>query len=108
MAASKLYYELGAPSAFSSLKQLTAAVAKQQSRKKKKKQTKPSEIKLETQDAYTQHRPVRKRFRRNPYTVSNMNDVWEIDLMDVQNLSKCKENDKYLLSAIDVSADISI
>jgi hypothetical protein len=44
MAASKLYYELGTPSAFSSLKHLTAAVGKQQSTNKKKKQQ-PSEIK---------------------------------------------------------------
>jgi hypothetical protein len=36
MAARKLYYELGAPIAFSSLKHLTAAVGKQQSTKKKK------------------------------------------------------------------------
>jgi hypothetical protein len=75
MAADKLYYKLGAPSTFSSLKQLTAAVAKQQQRIKKKQ--KPSEIKawLETQDAYTQHRTLRKRFPRNPYAVNNINDV---------------------------------
>jgi hypothetical protein len=35
MEASKLYYELGAPLALSSLKQLIAAVGKQQSKKKK-------------------------------------------------------------------------
>jgi hypothetical protein len=78
MSASKLYYELGAPSAFSSLQHLAAVVAKQrQSTNKKKKQTKPSEIKawLETQDAYTQHTRVRKRFPRNPYAANNMNDT---------------------------------
>ena len=27
-------------------------------------------------------KPVRKRFPRNPYTVTNTDDVWEIDLAD--------------------------
>ena len=40
---------------------------------------KPGEVKpwLEQQDAYTLHRPVRKRFPRNPYSVDNNMDVWE-------------------------------
>ena len=40
---------------------------------------KPGEVKtwLEQQDAYTLHRPVRKRFPRNPYSVENIMDVWE-------------------------------
>ena len=39
---------------------------------------KPSDVKpwLEHQDAYTVHRPVRKRFPRNPYSVTNIMDVW--------------------------------
>jgi hypothetical protein len=61
--ASKLYYEIGRPSAYSTLKQLKTAVGKQS-----KKKQKPSEIKalLEPQDAYTLHRPVRKRFSEIP------------------------------------------
>jgi transposase InsO family protein len=31
-----------------------------------------------------------------------MNDTWELDLMDVQNLAKYNDSHKYLLSAIDV------
>ena len=40
---------------------------------------KPGEVKpwLEQQDAYTLHRPVRKRLPRNPYSVDNNMDVWE-------------------------------
>jgi len=38
---------------------------------------------LEKQDAYTLHRPVRKRFHRNRYNVANIDDVWECDLVDV-------------------------
>ena len=33
---------------------------------------------LSGQDTYTLHKPVRKRFPRNPY----IDDVWEIDLAD--------------------------
>ena len=50
----------------------------------------PSAIKpwLEKQDAYTLQKPVRKRFPRNPYTVSNVLDVWKADLVDVHSLAK--------------------
>jgi hypothetical protein len=34
---------------------------------------------LAGQDTYTLHKPVRKRFPRNPYTVTNIDDVWEMD-----------------------------
>jgi hypothetical protein len=43
---------------------------------------------LEKQDAYTLHRLVRKRFHRNPYSVTNIDDVRECELVDVQRLSK--------------------
>ena len=42
---------------------------------------------LEAQDTYTLHRPFRKKFPRNPYTVNNIMEVCECDLVDVQELS---------------------
>ena len=50
----------------------------------------PSAVKswLEQQDAYTLHKPVLKRFPRKPYTVNNITDLWEEDLVDVQSLGK--------------------
>ena len=39
---------------------------------------------LEEQDAYTRHRPVRKRFLSIPYTLTNLMYVWECDLLDLQ------------------------
>jgi len=47
---------------------------------------------LEIQDAYTLHRPVRKLFARNPYTVSNIMDVCECALLDVQAYVKYNHN----------------
>ena len=54
----------------------------------------PSDVKpwLEEQDAYTLHKPVRKRFPRNPYTVTTLSDVFELDLVDVQSLAKHNDN----------------
>jgi len=51
------------------------------------------------QDAYTLHKPLRRRFPRNPYTVNNL-DVWVADLVDVQEFSKFNDNYKYLLTVI--------
>ena len=47
---------------------------------------------LSGQNTYTLHKPVRKRFPRNPYTVTNIDDVWEMDLADLSSLSKYNEN----------------
>jgi len=95
---SDLYYDPAKPSAFSSLKKLQHAA------KQSKLGKKPSEIKswLEMQDAYTLHKPLRRRFPRNSYTVNNLLDVWEADLVDVQAFSKFNDNYKYLLTVIDV------
>jgi len=43
---------------------------------------------LSGQNTYILHKPVRKRFPSNPYTVTNIDDVWEIDLADLSSLSK--------------------
>jgi len=57
---------------------------------------------LSGQDTYTLHKPVRKRFPRNPYTVTNIDDVWEMDLADLSSLSKYNDKYKYLLNIIDI------
>ena len=65
---------------------------------------KPGEVKswLEQQHAYTLHRTVRKGFPRNPYSVDNIMDVGECDLLDVQALGRHNYGYKYLLTVIDV------
>jgi hypothetical protein len=74
--ASNVYFDPGHVAGISTLDKLRRAV----------KHAKRSDVKswLEEQDAYTLHRPVRKRFPRNPYSVSNVMDVWECDLLDMQ------------------------
>ena len=57
---------------------------------------------LSGQNTYTLHKPVRKRFPRNTYTVTNIDDVWEMYLDDVSSLSKYNEKYRYLLNVIDI------
>ena len=47
---------------------------------------------------------MRRRFPRNPYTVTNMMDFCECDLIDMRSLSKYNDRYKYLLSVINVSS----
>jgi len=95
-----LFYDVSKPSAFSTLAKLQAAIERQA--EGKSVPLAKTRAWLESQDAYTLHKPVRKHFPRNPYVVSNVMDVWEADLLDVQNISKFNDNYKYLLTVIDV------
>ena len=54
---------------------------------------------LEHQEAYTLHRSVRKRYLRNPYTVTNRMDVWRV----IYCICSTSQNSmRYILSVIDV------
>ena len=92
-----VYYDPRHEAAFGTLEKLKRVAKK--TGVAKLEQVKPW---LEQQDAYTLHRPVRKRFPRNPYSVDNIMDVWECDLIDVQALSRHNEGVKYMLTVIDV------
>jgi len=87
--AGKVYFHPKQPSGFSTLKRLHAAT----------RGRKVGELRewLEALDAYTLHRPVRKRFHRNPYTVNNIMYVWEYGLVGEKCLSKYNDGIKYLL-----------
>ena len=68
---SELYYDPAKPSTLSTLNKL------EQTAKQSRLEWKPSEVKswLQSQEAYTMHRPLRLRFPRNPYTVNNVHDI---------------------------------
>jgi transposase InsO family protein len=95
--ASKVYYDPSNPAAFSTLRKLATAVRADKPSTKQLLKTW-----LQEQDTFTLHRPVRKRFPRNAYSVNNLMDVWEVDLVDIQSLAKYNKGYKYLLTAIDV------
>jgi Integrase core domain len=88
----KFYSNLARPAGFSSVDKLVKA--------SKQSKARVSQF-LTTQDSYTLHKPVRKRFPRNPYTVTNIDDLWEADLVDVNSYSKHNKGVKFLLNVID-------
>jgi len=57
---------------------------------------------LSCQNTYTLHKPVRNKFTRTPYTVTDIDDVWEMYLADLSSLSKYNDKYKYVLYVIDI------
>jgi len=98
MASSRLYYDPAKPTAFSTLNKLDAAAVKKTTNMNKKN----LRGWLEKQDPYILHRPIRRRFARNPYSVNNVMDVWKCDLVDDRAVAKFNNKYKLILSVIDV------
>ena len=57
--------------------------------------------------SYTLHKPVRKRFPTTPTLVFGPNEQWQMDLVDMQKLSKWNKGYKYLLTVIDVFSKVA-
>jgi hypothetical protein len=53
-------------------------------------------------DTYTLHKPVRRKFPRRQYIVSGLNQLWQIDLSVLPQLSRYNDGYKYILFCIDV------
>jgi hypothetical protein len=101
----KIYQDPTGPAVFSTARKLLKAIDFRDTKARNKPSNKclaGVEAWLQTQLSYTLHRPVRKRFSRKPYVVTNLMDMWEADLMDAQNIAKHNDGVKYLLSVIDV------
>lgn len=94
----EIYYDPSQPSGYGSVKTLYLAA-----RKKGLKITMDGVKKwLQSQDTYTLHKPVRKRFHRNRVKVFAMDSQWEADLVDLQSLGRHNKGYRYLLTCIDV------
>jgi len=57
---------------------------------------------LAGQDAYTLHKPIRIRFPRPRTYSKGIADLFEIDLVDLSNLSTYNDRYRYLLNCLDV------
>ena len=92
----KLYTTPSRPGAFAG----QTAFIKSLKHKKINKQ----EIKdfLSSIDAYTLHVPKKKVFFRRKVVVPEMNHTWQADLVDVSKYADENENNKFLLTIIDV------
>jgi len=56
---------------------------------------------LKTQESYTLHKPVVRKFRRRKYVVKGLNDLVQVDLADMTSLSRFNGGVKFLLVWID-------
>jgi len=54
------------------------------------------------QDAYTLHKPTQRRFARRRTYSKGIGDLYQIDLVDLSNLSRHNNKYRYLLNCIDV------
>ena len=52
--------------------------------------------------SYTLHKPRRTRFPTTPTLVFDRDEQWQMDLVDMQKLSRWNKGNKYLLTVIDV------
>ena len=57
---------------------------------------------LQDKDAQTLHKPVRLNFRRRKTFTIGIDNLWQADLADLSKLSKYNDNNKFLLTCIDV------
>lgn len=62
---------------------------------------------LEQVLSYTLHKPVRKRFPTAPTLVFGRDEQWQMDLVDMQKLSKWNKGYKYMLTVIDVFSKVA-
>ncbi|XP_064622575.1 uncharacterized protein LOC135484818 [Lineus longissimus] len=90
----RTYYDPGHAGSFGGIDALKRAVGSKVSTGAIKKW-------LRTQDTYTLHKPIRRRFKRRRIVVADIDEQWEADLVDMSKLSKYNKNFKYLLTVID-------
>lgn len=57
---------------------------------------------LMNEEAYTLHRPNRKKYKRNQVIVSGIDDTFQADLIDVSTISRFNDDHKFILTCIDV------
>ena len=80
------YYELKSPRAYTGARNF-----------------KKSKLKwLKGQYAYTLHKPVVRKYRKNKFYSKGINDFWQADLADLSSLAKWNGGVRYLLFVFDV------
>lgn len=89
-----LYYSAELPTAYSGAHKILKKTQKKYQREK-------CIDWLESQDAFNKHRLVRRRFPRRCYDISNIDDLWECDLIDFRSLRTYNSGTTYLLVVID-------
>ena len=56
---------------------------------------------LAGQDAYTLHKPTKRKFKRRKMICVGLDHLWQVDLADLNSLAVHNDGFKYLLTCID-------
>lgn len=95
----RVYYDHKKAGSYSGIQALRRQIEKEYGRRPSLKQVKEW---LRDQDVYTLHRERRKVFPRAPIVVRDMDDQWELDLVEMQPFAKYNGGMRYILCCIDV------
>ena len=60
------------------------------------------ETNLNQLPSYTQHRAIKKKFRRNRVLVGGIDEIWQADLLDLRKFQNHNYGNKYALTNIDI------
>ena len=87
------YFDPSAPGSFGGLKALMC---------QSKRSVKDVKEYLLDKDAYTLHKTYKLKFKRRKTFSKGINDLWQLDLVDVSNISAYNDSHKFLFTCIDV------
>ncbi|CAB4014504.1 Hypothetical predicted protein [Paramuricea clavata] len=90
---SQIYYDPESPASFGGVDSIYRAVKNEWKYEISRNKIRQWLLK---QDAYSLHKPVRYRFRRNRVIVGVMDDEWETDLVIMDSLSQQNNGYKYI------------
>ena len=89
----KAYYDFKRPGSLGGVSALARAAKRERNKVKEW---------LSFEDAYTLHKPVRRKFPRRRTIVGGIDHQWQADLIDLRNLKKENAGHVFLLTCIDV------
>jgi len=87
------YYEASIPGSYGGVKPLA---------RYRSSAIKPTKSWLTSQDTYTLHKPRRKIFPRRRTFAKGITDLFQADLVEMQNLSRYNDGYRYILTCVDV------
>ena len=86
----EIYYDPSKVGSFGGIDALSRAV-----------DAKPVKDWLVSQETYTLHKPVRRRYKRRQTFCLGVDHLWQVDLVDVSSLSRYNDGYRFLLTCVD-------
>ena len=96
---SSRYYDPNFPASFTAIDKFYEEIVKDGKYKLKKAYV---EKWLQKQDAYTLHKPIKRKFKRSKFPQNDIDELWAADLKDLIQYEKYNEDYKYLLVVMDI------